>query len=66
MNTVLLFTMLTAYVLGIIIMFIVPEGWMPKGNTPERVAHKGLGRKVFVTSGAIVIVIISLISYFVG
>ena len=67
MNPTLFFTLLIAYVLGMVIMFIVPNGWMPKGSTPDRVVNeKGFGRKVFITGGAIVIVIVLLISYFLS
>ena len=65
MNNTLLFTLLMAYVLGIVIMFLVPEGWMPKGSTPDRaVSKKGLGRKVFIIGGAIVIAIVMLVTNF--
>jgi hypothetical protein len=64
MNTALLLVLLMAYLLGVIILFIVPDGWLPKGNTPDRVvSEKGFGRKVFIIGGAIVIVITLLISY---
>jgi hypothetical protein len=46
-------------------MFIVPEGWMPKGNTPDRtIREKGFARKVFVVSGAITIIVVLIVSYF--
>jgi cytochrome c biogenesis protein CcdA len=63
MNTTLLLTLLTAYVLGMVIMFVAPEGWMPKGSTPDRIiSRKGFGRTVFIIGSAIVIVIALLIS----
>ena len=64
MTNALLLTLLTAYALGMAIMFIVPAGWMPKGSTPDRVVNeKGFGRKVFITGGAVIIIILSLITY---
>ena len=64
MTNTLLLTLLTAYALGMAIMFIVPAGWMQKGSTPDRdVNEKGFGRKVFITGGAVIIIILSLITY---
>ena len=65
MNTPVLITLIVTYVLGLAIMFLVPEGWMPKGNTPDRaVMEKGIGRKAFAIGGAIVIAIVLMIRYF--
>jgi hypothetical protein len=67
MTTTLSLTLLITYILGVVIMFIVPAGWMPKGNTTDRAVNKkGFGRKVFIIGGAIVLVIVLLISYFVS
>ena len=64
MTNALLLTLLTAYALGMAIMFIVPAGWMPKGNMPDRaINEKGFGRKVFIIGGALIIIIISLLTY---
>jgi hypothetical protein len=57
--------MLITYVLAIVIMFLIPERWMPKGNTPDEiVTEKGLYRKTFIIGGALVIVIATLIACF--
>jgi hypothetical protein len=65
MNTTLLLALLMVYITGIVIMFIVPEGWMPKGNTPDRkIREKGFARKVFAVSGAITIIVVLIVSYF--
>ena len=57
--------MLITYVLAIGIMFLIPEGWMPKGNTFDRiVTNKGLYRKTFIIGGAIVIAIATMIACF--
>ena len=65
MNTSLLFTLLTVYVLASITMFLIPEGLFPKGHTEDRIiTKKGYYRKVFLIAGACVIVLISLLDYF--
>jgi hypothetical protein len=66
MSTTFLLTLLSVYVLSIAIMFLIPEAWMPKDNTPDSIVReKGFYRKVFVMGGAIIIVIILLIGYLV-
>ncbi len=65
MNNNLLFTMLTVYALSCIIIFLIPERLFPKGHTEERiVTSRGFYRKVFVISGAIIILIVLLVDYF--
>lgn len=52
--------------MGVTIMFLFPERWMPKGSTPDRVVNeKGFGRKVFIIGGAIVVGLIILINCFI-
>jgi hypothetical protein len=67
MSATLLLTLLSSYILSIAIMFLIPEGWMPKGNSPDKiVTEKGFYRKTFIIGGAIVIVIVLLIEHFVS
>ena len=65
MNTFLLFTLLAVYILAPIIVFLIPEGLFSKGSTQDRiVTKKGYYRKVFLITGAAVIVIILCVDYF--
>jgi hypothetical protein len=65
MNGPLLFVMLTVYVLGSIIMFLLPEELFSKGSSEDRiVTDKGYYRKLFLIGGAVLIVIILLVDFF--
>ena len=59
----LFFTMLSVYIIGIAIMFFIPESWMPKGKTPDKiVVEKEFYRKVFIIGGAVILAITILIN----
>ena len=65
--TTLLYILLSTYLLAIGIMFLIPEEWMPKGNTTDRTVHeKGFYRKVFIIGGAIIIAIVMLMAWYVA
>ena len=65
MNTDLLYTLLAAYVIACVVMFLIPEGLFPKGQMEDRiVTKKGFYRKMFLTTGAIAIVLVWLLDYF--
>lgn len=66
MNITLIITMLTGYALGVVIMLLIPEEWMPKAYSSGREATKGFYRKVFVIVGGIVTAMVLLIAYFVA
>jgi hypothetical protein len=67
MNTTLILTMLSAYLLSIAFMFLIPEGWMPKGKTPDKiVTQNDFYKKVFIMAGALVMAVALLIGYLIG
>jgi hypothetical protein len=68
---------LFTYALAAIIMFLVPESWLPKKRYPEEIgtgeegnkkagADKGYYRKVFLLFGLGVLAILFIVNYIMG